>query len=356
MKIQDIVTWRSAVHLSRPYTIALQTITDVDLFFIRIQTDTGIVGLGSASPAPEVTDETAEICAAALESDAVAWLKGRDPRHLGGLCRELRRRLIDAPAARVALEMALHDIVARHLAIPLVDLFGRCHEALPTSVTIGIQPTDEALTTARDFLAQGFRCLKIKIGRDFDAEVDLLGRLRAEVGPAIRIRVDANRGYGVQEAERLWPLVRELDLELVEQPVRVRSFAQVRSLPEDYRRLVAADESLLDEEDALSLVQEPRACGIFNIKLMKCGGLTSALTIAGFAEAAGIDLMWGCMDESAISIAAALHTAYACPNTRYLDLDGSFELVTDPARGGFTVSDGLMKLTDGIGLGVSLRP
>jgi L-alanine-DL-glutamate epimerase-like enolase superfamily enzyme len=65
--------------------------------------------------------------------------------------------------------------------------------------------------------------------------------------------------------------------------------------------------------------------------------------------------MWGCNDESVISIAAALHAAFACPRTRYLDLDGSFDLARDPASGGFIVEDGLMRLLDRPGLGVELR-
>jgi L-alanine-DL-glutamate epimerase-like enolase superfamily enzyme len=64
--------------------------------------------------------------------------------------------------------------------------------------------------------------------------------------------------------------------------------------------------------------------------------------------------MWGCMDESVISIAAAIHTAFACPQTRFLDLDGSFDLSTDPARGGFQLIDGNLTLIGGVGLGVKL--
>ena len=70
--------------------------------------------------------------------------------------------------------------------------------------------------------------------------------------------------------------------------------------------------------------------------------------------AADVKLMWGCMDESRISIAAALHTAYACPATRYLDLDGSFDLSRDLASGGFVLRDGILHVPDAPGLGVRL--
>ena len=91
-----------------------------------------------------------------------------------------------------------------------------------------------------------------------------------------------------------------------------------------------------------------------SLKLMKCGGIRPGLGIARIAEAAGIDLMWGCMDESVLSIAAALHAAYASPNTRYLDLDGSFDLASDFARGGFTLEDGVLRTLDRPGLGAEL--
>ena len=85
---------------------------------------------------------------------------------------------------------------------------------------------------------------------------------------------------------------------------------------------------------------------------MKCGGIWPALRIAAIAETAGVSLMWGCMDESRISIAAALHAAFASPATRYLDLDGSLDLARDVVSGGFTLENGVMRTLDVPGLGV----
>ena len=126
----------------------------------------------------------------------------------------------------------------------------------------------------------------------------------------------------------------------------------MRSLPGSIRERIAADESLLNEDDARALAAGPRACGIFNIKLMKCGGIAPARRIAAIAEAAGIHLMWGCMDESRISISAALHAALSCPATRSLDLDGSLDLARDVAREGFVLDNGRMRTTGAPGLGI----
>ncbi|MEM7584875.1 MAG: dipeptide epimerase [Acidobacteriota bacterium] len=352
MKITRVESHRCDVPLSRPYTIATRTISAVELMFLRLITDDGQVGLGSASPVASVTGESVDACWQKLDEEALGWLVGRDPRHLGALCRQAKQTMRATPAARAAVDIALHDLFARVVGVPLVDVLGRCHEALPTSITLGIQSSEEALAETEEYLGRGFRCLKVKIGLDLEADIERLTQLRERVGPDVLIRVDANQGYSSQEATRFHTATAGLDLELVEQPLPADAVDAMRDLPETLRRAIAADESLLSEDDAASLVQQPAACGIFNIKLMKCGGISSALGISQIAEATGTELMWGCNDESAISIAAALHAAYACPTTRYIDLDGSFDLARDPAKGGFLLEDGALRIPEEPGLGI----
>jgi L-alanine-DL-glutamate epimerase-like enolase superfamily enzyme len=128
--------------------------------------------------------------------------------------------------------------------------------------------------------------------------------------------------------------------------------SQLAVLPEQDKKILVADESLLNAGSALQLSHPPAPYGVYNIKLMKSGGITGAKEIAVIAKNAGIQLFWGCNDESIISITAALHAAYSCSNTRYLDLDGSFDLTKDLVEGGFILKDGYM-MTNGLpGLGV----
>jgi L-alanine-DL-glutamate epimerase-like enolase superfamily enzyme len=342
-----------AFELTRPYTIAFGSIAAVENVVIRVETDGGLTGFGAASPEPNVTGETPGACRAALAEERLQWLLGRDARELPGLCRELAEKTPGAPAARAAVDIALHDVFAQRLGLPLADVLGRAHRSLPTSITIGIKPVGEALAEAEEYLARGFRILKVKVGRSLDEDIERLSRLRAKVGPGVRLRADANQGYTPRETLRFFEQTAGLDLEFLEQPVKACAVADLRAMPEELRRRIAADESLLDERDALALVVPPAAAGIFNIKLMKCGGVRPALRIAAIAEAGGIDLMWGCMDESIISISAALHAAFASPATRYLDLDGSLDLARDVAEGGFVLEKGEMRTTDKPGLGLS---
>ena len=354
MKIETIQTWKETIELTRPYAISSRSMSAVDLFFVRILTDSGHEGVGSGSPAEEVTGESPESTAVALGEMADGHLIGEDPRHLGTLCRRLRDKLSATPAAHAALDMALHDLFCRIMDVPLVDLLGRSHTSLPTSITIGIKSVEESLAEADEYLARGFRSLKVKVGRSIDEEIEMLHRLRERVGQDIEIRVDANQGYGLKETNQLWQQQEVLRLELIEQPLPAETLIDLRSLSQDLRQLVAADESLHDAGDAATLAHPPAVCGILNIKLMKCGGVSPALAIGQVAEATGLELMWGCMDESVISIAAALHAAFACPQTRYLDLDGSLDLAKDPAKGGFTLEDGELRTRDRPGLGVTL--
>ncbi|CAN5453741.1 hypothetical protein BH11BAC5_BH11BAC5_50600 [soil metagenome] len=88
---------------------------------------------------------------------------------------------------------------------------------------------------------------------------------------------------------------------------------------------------------------------------MKCGGIRGAREIAVIAANAGIDLFWGCNNESCASITAAFHVAYSCSSTKYLDLDGSFDLSSDYVTGGFILKNGTMYCSELPGLGLKKK-
>ena len=352
MKIKSIQVWAEALDLTRPYTIAYRTIHEVTNCFVLVEATNGLIGIGAANPSPLVVGESLEDTLAALSPEGVAPFIGRDPRQLPALGRELDRHFAGRPGARAALDIAFHDLFAQYLGLPLVDYFGRQHEALPTSITIGIKDVAETLAEAEEYLARGFRILKVKLGHAVDMDIERIRKLRSTFGKEVGIRVDANQGYSLTDLANFMSATRAYEIELIEQPVPVRDTHLLAALPADDRLSLAADEALLGPAEAWQLAQSPRPCGIFNIKLMKAGGIGPALQIAGLAAHAGISLMWGCNDESIVSISAALHAAFACPHTRYIDLDGSLDLARDLVTGGFVLEDGLMRPADGPGLGV----
>ena len=355
MRIGSIESRAESIPLTRPYEIASQSADAVRIVFLRIRAASGQEGFGAASPEPRVTGETFEACRAALDPAALDWLLGGDARELPRLLREAGLRMLEAPAARAAVDMALYDLVARGLGIPVVDMLGRAHDALPTSITLGIRTVEQSLEEAAEYVGRGFRLLKVKVGRSLDEDVERLAKIRERVGAGVAIRADANEGYSIADASRFFERTESLGVEFLEQPVPRGEFSAMASFPSSARARIAADESLHDEKDALRLAAPEPLCGSWNIKLMKCGGIRPALRIAAIAETAGVSLMWGCMDESVVSIAAALHAAFASPATKYLDLDGSLDLSRDRFTGGFELKDGVMRSCPAPGLGVSVR-
>ena len=210
------------------------------------------------------------------------------------------------------------------------------------------------LNKAKEYMQMGFKVLKLKTGKSVAEDVAIFSKIRETVGKNIKIRVDANQGYSVEDTEHFYHQTEQLGLELIEQPMHYDEVAVMKKLPPNIRNICMADENLKTMEHALELAQKPLHFGLYNIKLMKCGGVAAGRQIASIANLANIGLMWGCMDESIISITAALHAALSSPATRYLDLDGSLDLAKDIVKGGFILKDGNMSLGEGSGLGVEL--
>lgn len=356
MKIRNVRTWRENLDLAKPYTIAYKTIDHVENLFVVIETDNGITGIGSGSPAEFVTGENIHGSTQALADMTEGLLVGQDLRQYKRLIREAAAQLPGRPAALAAIDIALHDAFAQHLGLPLADYLGRMYEGFPTSVTIGIQSVEKTLEDARAFIADGFRVIKLKTGLQVEQDIETFSRLREVAGPHIAIRVDVNQGYQPADLLRFAQAVQHLNVEFYEQPLPPGQIEAMLTLPPELRALCAADEDLHSMEDAVQWAHRPQPYGIYNIKLMKCGGVDHGMKIAEVAELAGIDLMWGCNDESIVSITAALHAALASPNTRYIDLDGSFDLARDIVQGGFVLRDGCLYDNGKPGLGIHLPP
>ncbi len=350
MKLASANSRRVSVPLTRPYAIASGSWDAVEMVFVELVAVDGTRGFGQASPEEGVTGETIDACAAALRDENLAWLVGRDADALA-LQAELSRR-VRGPAARAAIDIAVHDLAAKRAGKALVECLGRVHHELATSITIGVKPVDETLAEADEYAARGFRALKVKTGVSVDEDIERLVKLRARFGARFALRVDANQGYDAAALARFVLHLDALALEMIEQPLPRGAEDELRALPPRVRRLLAADESVHDAHDLDTLVSAGCPFGIVNVKLMKCGGITPALRLAESAQRAGLELMWGCMDESVVGISAALHAAFSARATRYLDLDGSFDLARDPFRGGFTLRDGCLSTLARPGLGV----
>jgi L-alanine-DL-glutamate epimerase-like enolase superfamily enzyme len=352
MKIISVKAWLQKLPLTKPYTIAYKTIYDTEIVFLELTLENGITGIGSANPFAAVVGETPAITLANLQKDFVQKFAGRDIRYFNQIIDEALIEFPHLPGTIAAIDIALHDAFCQLLGIPVVDFYGRKINALLTSVTIGIKETAAMLEEAKANFAAGFKVIKIKTGLDVEQDVERVTKLTEQFGNKMLIRVDANQGYNLEQLKNFIRQTKKLSIELIEQPLPVGKENELRTLGGTDRKLLTADESLIDASSALQLSHAPQPFAIFNIKLMKCGGIRGAREIALIAANAGIDLFWGCNDESQASITAALHVAYSCSNTKYIDLDGSFDLSKDFVEGGFILKDGYMYCSDKPGLGL----
>jgi L-Ala-D/L-Glu epimerase len=351
-RIKNVEVWSADLANTKPYTIAFKTVDTVKNAFVEITLENGVTGMGSGNPSEYVVGENLGQTLAALQENNLQFLVGRDIRDFYQLVFEVQQRFPKNPAARAALDICLHDLFTKFLGVPLVKFLGQKINTLPTSNTIGIKNVAETVKEAGEYIKAGFKVLKVKLGKDLEEDIERIVKIRENFSKDVVVRIDANQGYTVQQTLDFYKRTLPLNVELIEQPLPAKAVDEMKNLPEEIKRLIAADESLVSVKDALTLIKPPKASGIFNIKLMKCGGVSEGLKIAEIARLEGVELFWGCNDESLISITAALHAAFACENTKYIDLDGSLDLGRDEAKGGFILKDGMMTCSDKPGLGV----
>ena len=342
----------SLVHLKlvRPYTISYKTTNSVDNLIVKIILRNGLIGHGSSG--------ISEYVVGINTKDSYNNALNKYNEFIGGDIRNFENQLQkvsfvfqDDVGSKAAFDIALYDAFTKYLNISLSSFLGTKINSLPTSITIGIMSIEETIEESKEYFDRGFRYLKVKLGKSLNEDLERIIKLDEYFGNKINIRVDANQGWNKDETIKFFNKTK--NIELIEQPLKVDHSNEYLSFPNELKEIIALDESLTNYTDAIKFSSNNYG-KIFNIKLMKCGGITEGRKIAQIAALNNINLMWGCNDESKISISAALNTALSFSNTKYLDLDGSFDLAKDLVSGGFTIKDGVMNTVNKPGLGVEL--
>jgi L-alanine-DL-glutamate epimerase-like enolase superfamily enzyme len=243
------------------------------------------------------------------------------------------------------VDVALHDLMGKKLDVPLYRLFGLNPLLAPeTSFTISIGSEEEVQAKAR-VAARNYPILKLKLDRMHN--VDLVRAVRAVTD--VRLVADANCDWTVAQALQLIPLLADLGLEWIEQPLPEEDLDGLRRIREASPLPIFADEPVRTARDIPRLA----TCvdGV-NIKVMKAGGLREALRMIAVARAHDLQVMLGCMIETSVGITASAHLA---PLVDWADLDGNLTVTNDPYVG-VQVNQGRLVLPDLPGLGVRPRP
>ncbi len=309
--LRTIVARSDAFPLAQPFRISRGVKTVAEVVTVEIAAD-GATGRGEAVPYPRY----GESIAGAL--DDIANARGAI---VDGATREELLSIMSAGAARNAIDCALWDLETRLSGRSVTDRLGRPDIGpTPTAMTVSLDalPT---MSAAAQMLAD-VPLIKIKVDRT-DPEAQI--RVVRDAAPNPRIIVDPNESWTIADVERLQPLLAELRIDLLEQPLP----AGEDDALEGFGPLIpiAADESAHVAGDVAALASKYQ---VINIKLDKTGGLTGALALADAAAAAGLGVMTGSMISSSLSIAPALIVA---ARSAFVDLDGPLWLAADREGG-----------------------
>ncbi len=354
MKIKDIELFQLEIPLKKPFSTSLHTVKEARNTVVRIVTDDGRVGWGEGSPTEVITGDSNASIRGYIENCLKPILLGEEAGSLEKITSLVQDSGAGNTNAKAAVEMAVYDLFGQQLGVPVYQFLGGYQNKLQTDMTVSVAGVDEMEKDARKAVEAGFPTLKLKVGKDLLEDLERVKTVRSAVGSEINIRLDANQGWQPKEAVKIIREMEELglNLELVEQPVLAEDFAGLKYVKNNVLTPIMADESLFSPRDAIRLIKE-ECCDLFNIKLMKSGGLSRALMINSVAEAAGIECMLGCMLESKIAITAAAQLAGARRNITRLDLDAPLLLAENPVQGGISYQGPQIELPRVPGLGIS---
>jgi L-alanine-DL-glutamate epimerase-like enolase superfamily enzyme len=297
-------------------------VTERELLVLALEDAGGHVGHGEAAPLPSYDGVAIDDVRAALE-DCRGVLEDGDGQDQEELVVECERRAV-LPQALAAIDLALWDLAGQRAHAPVWRLLGAAAEtAVEVNYTISAADRSGAASEAAQARAEGYRCLKAKVGIGDDA--GRLAAIRSAAGTEMAIRIDANGAWSLDEAQAALHALRPVGIELCEEPVR--------GLDQTGRLSELTDIPLaLDESASAPGALEHRVCAAVCLKISRCGGISGLLEAALTARAAGYEVYLASSLDGPLGIAGALHAAAVIGPDRPCGLAtlGMFASKTDP--------------------------
>jgi muconate cycloisomerase len=359
LKIVDIHSTIVDVPTVRKHKLSSLSVTAQSYVIVEIRVGNGVTGIGEAATlgGPRWSEESVESIKATIDTYLAPALIGADASQFT----TARIRMDEAAkrnnAAKSSIESALFDAVGKTLGLPAVQLMGGAvRETIPVLWTLASGDPEQEIQEAEGKIAARLHnTFKVKIGaQPPEADLARLRRLATALQGRATLIVDANQAWDETTALRCLPVLAELGVTLVEQPLpawNIQGMARLRS-----RSTVPlmADECVFSPHEMLDVVRAG-AADVVSLKLVKHGGLLATRDVAAVAQAAGIGLYGGCLLESSIGAAAHLQVfaglrdlAWGCEHFGPQILTG--DLVTEPLK----FKDFQICVPTGPGLGVTL--
>jgi o-succinylbenzoate synthase len=352
MKIESVILHHISMPLVAPFETSFGRETDRQCVIVQIHSE-GLVGYGEcvATRDPGYNYETTGTTMHILKDFIAPLILGQDVKDALDF-QDRAAGIRGHHLAKAGVEMAIWDLLGKRGNKSLRELLGGLREKVEVGVSIGIQESTQSLVrSAAEYVGQGYARVKIKIkpGRD----VEDASAVRREF-PDLRLQVDANSAYSMDDVESLKPLDK-LNLLLIEQPLFEDDIWDHHKFQAQFETPICLDESIVTPRHARYAI-EMKACKIINIKAGRLGGLSQAVMVHDFCRRNNMPVWCGGMLETGIGRASNLALA-SLPNfilpgdvsasDRYYQKDVTHERFV-------LNSDSTIDVPKGAGLGVTI--
>jgi L-alanine-DL-glutamate epimerase-like enolase superfamily enzyme len=357
MEIREIKTTEIMVPLYEPHTLSPGTYGGGTHVIIEVQTDGGLIGYGESS----CPYNHAGAIKMLIDREMIPLLIGENPLRVEYLLQKMEsitrtwyKR--EGVFATSGVEMALFDLVGKHFKVPLHALFGGLlRETVPFVGYLFIDDPDKNAETAAKYVGDGYRTIKLKIGKEQNHNVESVKKVRKSIGQDIKLRLDANQAWNTKEAIRYIRELEPFDLEWVEQPIPAWDLEGMAEVRTRVNVPIAADESCFTIEDAFRIAKQ-RAADVFILRIEEAGGLLNSKRLEGIAMAANISMAMGSWLETGLATAAKLHFIAGSPNFPFDNDTVLYSAQDDILSEKLEFVKGEIAVPSGPGLGVEVDP
>ena len=363
MKITDVVSFPVSYQLDRPFANSAERHQRRSTTLVKITSDEGVSGWGEAyGPPPGVSH--------LIQTYLKPRLIGQDPFRLEYLWFGLQTHKGIPKGAMGGIDLALWDLKARALKVPLYELLGGRNTEVITPYATGFFLSEDDPDSTKyleaeveEALNRKFRAIKMKIGFGKDRDIKRMTRVRAMIGDGIDLMVDANQAYDYMTCVELIPCMTDLKIRWFEEPMPWQSFEGYRELRRKAPFAIAAGEAEYDYQGFVEAIRD-HVVDVIQPDLAASGGLTHSRRLAILAEAFQVDFqphVFGTI----LALPAAVQLTAAITNNQpwmlfprpvLLEWDTTPNpMTTDVVHNPLTLKDGLLQVPEGVGIGVDVN-
>jgi len=328
----------------------------VETLLIRIEAENGLVGWGEASSAPTHGGASLADMLKSFHDEMHSFLIGKNVLELSGLTYQLNRLAKNAKSTVAAVDVALFDLLGKHLGVPVhVLLGGAKRHQVPPLWLIGNSSIEKDLIEADKKWHDGYRFFKLKLGvKALDDDIALTMAMREKFGSSLQMCSDANMGMNLEQATRYVQAVKDTGLAYLEQPLHKKDLAGTQALVKVSPIPIGLDESVTSVDDILQAAKDGLQ-GV-SLKTLKLGGLSGVISAGHICEAFGLQInLASKMAETGIGAAALLHLSAVLPNVNWGVSPTHLYLAQDVVSHQDTPTNGFFEISSAPGLGVTVN-